>query len=174
MTKRLWENKIRTIPDFPEPGVLFRDITTLLKDGEAFCLMIDDLSAEAAVHQPDLIVGPESRGFIMGSAVAYHLRCGFVPVRKPNKLPGEVLCYEYQLEYGMDTLEIHRDAIQKNQKVVIVDDLLATGGTAAATAKMVEELGGIVVGFVFLIELSYLEGREKLKGYAVHSLLQYK
>lgn len=174
MTKRMWQDSIRTIPDFPEPGILFRDITTLLKNGDAFVSMINDLSEVVAPLKPDLIVGPESRGFIMGSAVAYHLKCGFVPVRKPNKLPAEVLRHEYDLEYGTDVLEIHRDAIQKGQRVVVVDDLLATGGTAQATIKMVEELGGTVSGLVFLIELLYLNGREKLNGYTVETLLQYE
>lgn len=170
----MWQDTIRTIPDFPEIGILFRDITTLLKDGEAFVSMINDLSDLVAPLQPDLIVGPESRGFIMGSAVAYHLKCGFVPVRKPKKLPAEVLRYEYDLEYGTDVLEIHKDAIKKGQRVVIVDDLLATGGTSQATVKMIEDLGGIVVGLVFLIELTYLNGRKKLAEYPIETLLQYE
>ena len=174
MTEKKWQHSIRTIPDFPEPGVLFRDITTLLKNGEDFAAMIDDLSDVVRPFKPDIIVGPESRGFIMGSAVAYHLKCGFVPVRKPKKLPAEVLRYEYQLEYGTDVLEIHRDAIQKGQRVVIVDDLLATGGTSGAAIKMIEELGGVVVGLAFLIELNYLNGREKLAEYPIETLLKYE
>lgn len=174
MSKVNWQDEIRTIPDFPEKGILFRDITTLLKHGEAFAAMIDELAEQVRPMKPDIIVGPESRGFIMGAAVAYHLKCGFVPVRKPGKLPAEVLCHEYALEYGKDVLEIHKDAIQKGQRVVVVDDLLATGGTAGATASMIEELGGIVAGFAFLIELTYLDGREKLSDYAVKTLLQYE
>jgi adenine phosphoribosyltransferase len=173
MSKYRWQDSIRTIPDFPEPGILFRDITTLLKSGEDFSAMIDELSEVVWPLKPDVIIGPESRGFIIGAAVAYRLQCGFVPLRKPNKLPTEVLRHEYQLEYGTDVLEIHRDAIQKGQRVVLVDDLLATGGTAGAAVKMIEELGGIVSGLVFLIELNYLNGREKLENYPVQTLLQY-
>jgi adenine phosphoribosyltransferase len=173
MSKYRWQDSIRTIPDFPEPGILFRDITTLLKSGEDFSAMIDELSEVVRALKPDVIIGPESRGFIIGAAVAYRLRCGFIPVRKPNKLPAEVLRHEYQLEYGTDVLEIHRDAIQKGQRVVLVDDLLATGGTAGAAVKMIEELGGTISGLVFLIELNYLNGREKLKNYSVQTLLQY-
>ena len=174
MSKLNWQDAIRTIPDFPEKGILFRDITTLLKNGEAFAAMIDEVAEKVRPMNPEVIVGPESRGFILGAAVAYHLKKGFVPVRKPGKLPAEVLSHEYALEYGTDVLEIHRDAIQKGQPIVVVDDLLATGGTAEATARMIEELGGVVAGFVFLIELTYLDGRDKLKGYPVETLLKYE
>ena len=174
MSKLNWQDAIRTIPDFPEKGILFRDITTLLKNGEAFATMIDEVAEKVRPMNPEVIVGPESRGFILGAAVAYQLKKGFVPVRKPGKLPAEVLSHEYALEYGTDVLEIHRDAIQKGQRVVVVDDLLATGGTAEATARMIEELGGVVAGFVFLIELTYLDGREKLEGYPVETLLKYE
>lgn len=174
MSKLNWQDAIRTIPDFPEKGILFRDITTLLKNGEAFAAMIDEVAEKVRPMNPEVIVGPESRGFILGAAVAYHLKKGFIPVRKPGKLPAEVLSHEYALEYGTDVLEIHRDAIQKGQPIVVVDDLLATGGTAEATAHMIEELGGVVAGFVFLIELTYLDGRDKLKGYPVETLLKYE
>ncbi len=174
MSKLNWQDAIRTIPDFPEKGILFRDITTLLKNGEAFAAMIDEVAEKVRPMNPEVIVGPESRGFILGAAVAYHLKKGFIPVRKPGKLPAEVLSHEYALEYGTDVLEIHRDAIQKGQPIVVVDDLLATGGTAEATARMIEELGGVVAGFVFLIELTYLDGRDKLKGYPVETLLKFE
>ena len=174
MSKLNWQDAIRTIPDFPEKGILFRDITTLLKNGEAFAAMIDEVAEKVRPMNPEVIVGPESRGFILGAAVAYHLKKGFIPVRKPGKLPAEVLSHEYALEYGTVVLEIHRDAIQKGQPIVVVDDLLATGGTAEATARMIEELGGVVAGFVFLIELTYLDGRDKLKGYPVETLLKYE
>ena len=174
MSAKNWRDQIRTIPDFPETGVLFRDITTLLKNGPAFSEMINELAEKMSVYIPDLVVGPESRGFIMGSAVAFKLGCGFVPVRKPGKLPAEVLRHEYKLEYGTDTLEIHQDAITKGQRVIIVDDLLATGGTAGATVKMIEALGGEVVALGFLIELTYLNGREHLKGYPIETLIEYE
>ena len=174
MSAKNWRDQIRTIPDFPETGVLFRDITTLLKNGPAFSEMINELAEKMSIYKPDLVVGPESRGFIMGSAVAFKLGCGFVPVRKPGKLPAEVLRHEYKLEYGTDTLEIHQDSITKGQRVIIVDDLLATGGTAGATVKMIEALGGEVVSLGFLIELTYLNGREHLKGYPIETLIEYE
>ncbi len=174
MSAKNWRDQIRTIPDFPETGVLFRDITTLLKNGPAFSEMINELAEKMSIYKPDLVVGPESRGFIMGSAVAFKLGCGFIPVRKPGKLPAEVLRHEYKLEYGTDTLEIHQDAITKGQRVIIVDDLLATGGTAGATVKMIEALGGEVVALGFLIELTYLNGREHLKGYPIETLIEYE
>ncbi len=174
MSAKNWRDQIRTIPDFPETGVLFRDITTLLKNGPAFSEMINELAEKMSIYKPDLVVGPESRGFIMGSAVAFKLGCGFVPVRKPGKLPAEVLRHEYKLEYGTDTLEIHQDSITKGQRVIIVDDLLATGGTAGATVKMIEALGGEVVALGFLIELTYLNGREHLKGYPIETLIEYE
>ena len=136
--------------------------------------MINELAEKMSIYKPDLVVGPESRGFIMGSAVAFKLGCGFIPVRKPGKLPAEVLRHEYKLEYGTDTLEIHQDAITKGQRVIIVDDLLATGGTAGATVKMIEALGGEVVALGFLIELTYLNGREHLKGYPIETLIEYE
>lgn len=164
---------IREIPDFPKPGILFYDITTLLKDSHGLKLAVNHMS-EALANQPvDVVVGVEARGFIFAPPLAYRLGAGFVPVRKPKKLPGEVERVSYDLEYGSDTLEIHRDAIQPGQRVVIADDLLATGGTAAATAALVEKLGGEVVGLSFLVELTFLGGREKLARYAVTSLLAY-
>lgn len=167
------KEKVRVILDFPEKGVRFKDITTLLKDGEAFKYAIDQFVKEVEDKEFDIIVGPESRGFIVGTPLAYATNKGFVPIRKPGKLPGDVIKYEYQLEYGTDSLEIHKDAIQPGQKVIITDDLLATGGTTYSTIKLVEELGGEVVGILFLIELTYLKGRELLKDYDVKSLIQY-
>jgi adenine phosphoribosyltransferase len=164
---------IREIPDFPKPGILFYDITTLLKDSRGLKLAVNRMS-EALANQPvDVVIGVEARGFIFAPPLAYQLGAGFVPVRKPKKLPGEVERIRYDLEYGSDTLEIHRDAIQPGQRVVIADDLLATGGTAAATAALVEKLGGEVVGLTFLVELTFLGGREKLARYPVTSLLTY-
>lgn len=168
-----YKTKIRVIPDFPTPGIRFKDITTLLQDGEAFRQAIDDLAAAFVDEKIDVVVGPEARGFAVGAPVAYKLNAGFVPIRKPGKLPGEVLRYEYSLEYGKDVLEVHRDAISPGQKVLIVDDLLATGGTAHATAKMVEQLGGEVVGLGVLIELTYLKGREMFPNCRIVSLAQY-
>ncbi|WP_312560388.1 adenine phosphoribosyltransferase [Anaerospora sp.] len=168
-----YKTKIRVIPDFPTPGIRFKDITTLLQDGAAFRQAIDDLAAAFADEKIDVVVGPEARGFAVGAPVAYKLNAGFVPIRKPGKLPGEVLRYEYSLEYGKDVLEVHRDAISPGQKVLIVDDLLATGGTAHATAKMVEQLGGEVVGLGVLIELTYLKGREMFPNCRIVSLAQY-
>ncbi|AOT72824.1 adenine phosphoribosyltransferase [Geosporobacter ferrireducens] len=167
------KDKIRVIPDFPEKGIRFKDITTLLNDGEAFHYTIDQFVKEVEDKDFDLVIGPESRGFIVGTPLAYALKKGFVPVRKPNKLPGETIRYEYKLEYGSDSLEIHRDAIKPGQKVIIADDLLATGGTIYSTIKLIEELGGIIVGVLFLIELTYLEGRQRLEGYDVRSLVKY-
>lgn len=168
-----YKSKIRVIPDFPTPGIRFKDITTLLQDKEAFRLAIDDIAAAFANEKIDVVVGPEARGFAVGAPVAYKLNAGFVPIRKPGKLPGDVLHYEYSLEYGKDALEVHRDAITPGQKVLIVDDLLATGGTAQATAKMVEQLGGEVVGLGVLIELTYLKGREMFPDCRIVSLAQY-
>lgn len=168
-----YKTKIRVIPDFPTPGIRFKDITTLLQDGAAFRQAIDDLAAAFVDEKIDVVVGPEARGFAVGAPVAYKLNAGFVPIRKPGKLPGEVLRYEYSLEYGKDVLEVHRDAVSPGQKVLIVDDLLATGGTAHATAKMVEQLGGEVVGLGVLIELTYLKGREMFPNCRIVSLAQY-
>lgn len=167
------QEKIRNIPDFPQTGIQFKDITTLLKDGKAFRLAINRL-AEPYKQQPiDIVIGPEARGFAVGAPVAYVLGAGFVPVRKPGKLPAEIVSYEYSLEYGKGSLEIHKDAIVPGSRVLIVDDLLATGGTTLATIKMVEQLGGTVVGLAFLVELSFLNGRQVLTGYDISSLIQY-
>ncbi len=167
------KEKIRSIQDFPQKGVVFRDITTLLKDADALQEAFDALIAQTAHTQFDLVVGPESRGFIFGMPLAYHLHKGFVPIRKAGKLPAEVIRKEYALEYGTAVIEIHKDAVQKGQKVIIVDDLLATGGTARAMVELLEEMGAVVEGLFFLIELESLEGRKVLEGYSVHSLLQY-
>lgn len=164
---------IADIPDFPIEGVLFRDVTPLMNDGEAYHHVIDLMKDYAANKEADLIVGPEARGFLFGCPVAYGLNIGFAPIRKPGKLPRETIEATYDLEYGSNTLQMHRDAIKKGQKVVLVDDLLATGGTIEATCKIVEELGGKVVGICFLIELEDLKGREKLKNYDVYSILKY-
>ncbi len=167
------KEKIRVIADFPEKGIRFKDITTLLKDGNTFRYTIDKLVDKIKDKEFDLVIGPESRGFIIGTPLAYATQRGFIPVRKPGKLPAETLEYQYSLEYGTDALEIHKDAIQPGQKVIIVDDLLATGGTIHSTIHLVEQLGGEVVGVVFLIELTYLKGRDLLKDYDVISLIQY-
>lgn len=167
------KSMIRIKEDFPQKGISFKDITPVLMDAKAFRYVIKRLCEDFHGSDIDLVVGPEARGFIMGSAVAYELGTGFVPVRKPGKLPADVEKYEYQLEYGMDALEIHRDAIKRGQRVIIVDDLLATGGTVSATAHLVESLGGLVEAFVFLIELTELGGRKRLKDYNVKSLIQY-
>ena len=164
---------IRSVPDFPIKGILFYDITTLLKDPAALKESIDRLTHHYREASLDKVVGIESRGFIFGLPLAYQLDAGFVPVRKPGKLPAATLSESYALEYGTNSLEIHVDAIEKGQRVLIVDDLLATGGTARATCNLVEQLGGTVVGLAFAIELNFLKGREKLKGYEVFSLIQY-
>jgi len=165
---------IREIPDFPKPGILFYDITTLLKDPHGLRAVIDHSTDHFRARQVDTVIGIEARGFIFGPALAYHLGAGFVPVRKPKKLPSEVESYSYDLEYGKDTLEIHKDAVGKGHNVVIADDLLATGGTAAAVVRLVEKLGGNVVGLSFVIELEFLKGRARLAGYDVFSLLKYQ
>jgi len=164
---------IREIPDFPKPGILFYDITTLLKDKDGLRGIIDGLKVHYEGLGVDVVIGMEARGFIFAPALAYALHAGFVPVRKPKKLPAECARVTYDLEYGTDTLEVHRDAINKGTRVLIVDDLLATGGTAKATVELVESLGGTVAGIGFVVELTFLGGRDKLKGYDVHSLLQY-
>lgn len=164
---------IASIPDFPKQGILFRDMTPLLQDNEALTCALDKMAEFAKELNADVIVGPEARGFIFGTPVAYKLNIGFVPVRKPGKLPRKTVEFEYDLEYGTNTLCIHEDAIKKGQKVVIIDDLLATGGTVEAAVKLIEKLGGTVVGLAFLMELDDLNGREKLKGYKVESLLHY-
>ncbi len=167
------KSKIRSIPDFPEKGVIFRDITTLLKESEALQQAIEQMQHKLKDVDYDVILGPESRGFLFGMPIAYHQKKGFVPVRKKGKLPAETICKEYALEYGTAAIEIHKDALKKGQKVVIVDDLLATGGTAKAIVEMVEETGAEVVALDFLIELKDLKGREVLKNYVVESVLQY-
>lgn len=164
---------IREVPDFPKKGILFYDITTLLKDKTGFAQLIDLFSEHYIGKQIDLILGMEARGFIFGPALAYRLNAGFVPVRKPGKLPATTVKVEYELEYGSNTLEMHTDAVQKGQRVLIVDDLLATGGTAEATARLVKSLGGDIAGLAFVVELDFLNGREKLKPYNVFSLLHY-
>jgi adenine phosphoribosyltransferase len=168
------KNLIREIPDFPKPGILFYDITTLLKDKLGFATLIDALSEHYIEKEIDLVLGMEARGFIFGPALAYRLNAGFVPVRKPGKLPAATARVEYELEYGSNALEIHKDAIKKNQRVVIVDDLLATGGTAAATVTLAKSLGAEIAGLAFVVELDFLNGREKLKGSEVFSLLHYE
>ena len=165
---------IRNVPDFPKKGILFYDITTLLKDAKALREVLDRFASEYREKKIDLVIGVESRGFIFAPTLAYHLNAGFVPVRKPGKLPAESIGVTYDLEYGKDTLEIHKDAIQKGQRVLIVDDLLATGGTAVAAVQLVEKLGGEVAGLGFLVELEFLSGRQRLKNYDVFSLLQYQ
>ena len=165
---------IREVPDFPKAGINFYDITTLLKHPEGLRRTVDALAAEFDGEKVDAIIGIEARGFIFAPALAYHMGTGFVPVRKPRKLPSECASISYDLEYGQDTLEIHRDAIGDGHRVIIADDLLATGGTARAVIDLVEQLGGTVVGMVFVVELEFLNGREKLAGYDVRSLIKYQ
>ncbi len=164
---------IRDVPDFPKKGVIFKDITTLLKEGEVFKKTIDSLAEQFKKKKIDKIVSMESRGFIFGGALAYKLGCGFIPVRKKGKLPWNRISVTYELEYGTDTLEIHQDAINKQENILIVDDVLATGGTAKGVAELIEKIGGKVVACVFLIELTFLKGRDKLKDYGIYSLLKY-
>ncbi|MBI3193641.1 MAG: adenine phosphoribosyltransferase [Ignavibacteriae bacterium] len=164
---------IRSIPDFPKKGIMFRDITTLLNDKQSFAQAIDILFERYKSKKIEKVASVESRGFIFGSVLAYRLGAGFVPVRKPKKLPSSTLREEYQLEYGTDALEIHTDAINKGERVLIVDDLLATGGTVEATCKLVKRLGGEIVGLAFLIELTFLNSRERLRDYDVYSIIQY-
>ncbi len=164
---------IREVPDFPKPGINFYDITTLLKEPKGLKGVIDALKSRYASAGVDVVLGIEARGFIFAPALAYALGTGFVPVRKPKKLPAEVECIEYKLEYGTDILEIHKDAIQPGQRVLIVDDVLATGGTAVAVTQLVEKLGGKVAGLGFVVELDFLGGRAKLDGYAITSLIHY-
>jgi len=168
------KEKIRVIEDFPKPGISFKDITTLLQDGEALRETIDRLTSFVKDKKIDVVVGPEARGFLLGTPIAYNLGVGFVPVRKPGKLPGDTLRYEYKLEYGNDALEIHKDSIKPGQKVLIVDDLLATGGTISSAAKLIEQLGGEVASIAFIVELTGLNGRERLKGYDVNAVVQYE
>ncbi len=165
---------IRDVPDFPKDGIVFRDITTLLSDAVAFGEVVELLADRYRASSIDAVVGVEARGFILGGAVAYALRTGFVPVRKPGKLPWTTIREDYELEYGRDAVEMHADAVAPGSRVVILDDLLATGGTALATARLVERAGALVQEIVFMIELSFLEGRSKLRDYPVFSLIQYE
>lgn len=164
---------VREVPDFPKPGILFYDITTLLKDKLGFATLIDALSEHYLGRSVDLVLGIEARGFIFGPALAYRLNAGFVPIRKPKKLPAETVKWTYDLEYGTDTLEVHKDAIQPGQRVIIVDDLLATGGTANACLQLAKSLGAKVEGLGFVVELDFLDGRKKFDGTEVFSLLHY-
>ena len=164
---------IREVPDFPKPGILFYDITTLLKDAAGLAALLDEMTAPHHDDRPDLVLGIEARGFVFGPAMAVRLGCGFIPVRKPNKLPAGTVSVSYALEYGEDSIEAHEDAIQPGQRVLIVDDLLATGGTAAAACRLVEKLGGEVAALSFAVELNFLNGRARLPGYNIHTLLQY-
>lgn len=165
--------KIRIIDGFPIEGISFKDITTILQDAEALKYTIDAIYEVVKDKNIDVVVGPEARGFLLGTPVAYLLGVGFVPIRKPGKLPAETMQYAYDLEYGTDILEIHSDAIKPGQRVLIVDDLLATGGTVSAAAKLIEKLGGNVVSINFVVELTELRGREKLEGYEINSLVEY-
>ncbi len=164
---------IREIPDWPKKGILFYDVTTLLKNGQCFHEVVNALAAPYRDKQIDTVVGIEARGFILAPTVAYGLKAGFVPVRKPGKLPAPTHKVTYELEYGTDTLEIHKDAIEPGQHVLIVDDLIATGGTAKAVAEVVEKMGGVIVGLAFMVELTALKGRQKLTNYKVTSVLKY-
>ncbi|MER3403264.1 MAG: adenine phosphoribosyltransferase [Armatimonadota bacterium] len=164
---------VRDIPNFPEPGIIFKDITPVLKHPQALREVVDLMADHARSLKPDVVAGIESRGFVFGLPIAVNLGLGFIPVRKLGKLPGEKIAEEYALEYGTNTVEMHVDAVEPGQRVVVVDDLLATGGTAAAAARLIERLGGTVAGFVFLIELTFLHGRQNLRGYDVYSLIQY-
>jgi adenine phosphoribosyltransferase len=167
------ESKIRDIPDFPKRGIVFKDIMPLLADAEALHETVEKLAEFAEPRKPDLILGAEARGFILGAALAYRLDCGFIPARKPGKLPWRTVSVKYALEYGFDALELHADAVKAGTRVIVHDDLLATGGTARAKVDLVEQLGGEVVGLAFVIELEFLNGRERLEGYDVFSLIQY-
>ena len=167
------KTRIRHVPDFPKPGILFYDVTTLLREPDGFRIAIDHMAAPYQRGSIDVVVGVESRGFILGSAVADRLGVGFVPVRKPGKLPAATIRASYALEYGQDCLEMHRDAITTGQRVLVVDDLLATGGTANATVSLVKQLGGTVTGIAFLIELEALNGRARLEGEQIHVVLKY-
>ena len=173
MTELDLRTKIRDVPDFPVDGILFKDITPLLADPAYFHETIERLAAWARPREPDAVFGAEARGFIFGGALAYALGCGFVPARKPGKLPWETVVATYELEYGTNSLELHRDAFRPGARVIVLDDVLATGGTARAKIELVERLGGQVVGVLFVIELEFLEGRKKLDGYDVHALIAY-
>jgi len=164
---------VATIPNFPSEGIMFRDITPMMNDGEAFHEAIQQIIDFSKSVGAQMVAGPEARGFMIGSPVSYALKCGFIPVRKPGKLPRETVSFKYDLEYGSNELHIHKDAIKPGQKVVIIDDLLATGGTVEATIKLIESLGGEVVGCAFIIELEALHGRDILQGYPIFSLMKY-
>ncbi|MCK4547777.1 MAG: adenine phosphoribosyltransferase [Candidatus Eisenbacteria sp.] len=168
------QDRIRSIPDFPKKGIVFRDITTLLKDGQAFARAVDLMAEQARARNADVIACVEARGFLFGSAVAKALGIGVIPIRKPGKLPAQIRRKEYTLEYGTDVIEVHEDAITDGLRVFVVDDLLATGGTALAAAGLIEDLGGVVAGFSFLIDLAFLGGGNRLKGYDVHALIVYE
>ena len=167
------KEKIRDLPDWPQQGVIFRDITTLLKDPQGLKIAIDGMVDAVSDLDFDTVVAVESRGFIFGTAMAYRMGKGFVPVRKPGKLPAKTISQSYKLEYGEDTIEMHQDALEPGSKVLVVDDLIATGGSAQATAKLIKQLGAKVAGFIFLIELTFLNGKEKLEGYEVRSIIKY-
>ena len=166
-------DRVRDVPDFPTPGIMFKDLMPLIADPAAFHESIELLTAWARPRSPDLILGAEARGFIFGGALAFALGCGFVPARKPGKLPWDTVAATYDLEYGTDTLEVHADAIGAGARVIVLDDVLATGGTAKAKIDLVEKLGGTVVGALFVIELTFLSGRDRLAGYDVHALIDY-
>ena len=165
--------KIRDVPDFPKPGVVFKDIMPLLADAEALRDAVDRIADWAQPREPDIVLGAEARGYITGGALACRLGCGFVPARKPGKLPWRTVAVKYALEYGFDQLEVHADSIRPGQRVLVHDDVLATGGTAKATVELVEQLGGVVIGLPFIIELAFLNGRDRLEGYDVFSLIEY-
>jgi adenine phosphoribosyltransferase len=164
---------IRDVPDFPRPGIVFKDISPLLADREALHRSVEELAAFGAPRRPELVLGAEARGFILGGALAYRLGCGFATARKPGKLPWRTVSVEYALEYGVDSLEVHDDAVRPGMRVLVHDDVLATGGTARAKVDLVERLGGVVVGIAFLVELAFLRGRDRLEGYDVCSLVRY-
>jgi len=164
---------VRDVPDFPTEGIVFKDLMPLIGNGEAFHATIEQLAEWAGPRSPDIILGAEARGFIFGGALAFELGCGFVPARKPGKLPRETVGATYALEYGTDSLHVHRDAVPQGARVIVIDDVLATGGTASAKVELVEDLEGVVAGVLFVIELTFLGGRRRLDGYDVHSLIQY-
>ena len=166
-------DRIRDVPDFPKEGILFKDVMPLIADPDYFADSIRQLADWSRPREPDLILGAEARGFIFGGALAYELGAGFIAARKPGKLPWETVEATYALEYGFDSLQVHRDAVRPGARVIVLDDVLATGGTAKAKCELVEELGGVVAGIVFVIELTFLHGRDRLAGYDVHSLIQY-
>jgi adenine phosphoribosyltransferase len=166
-------DRVRDVPDFPSPGIVFKDLMPLIADPEYFAETIRQLAEWARAREPDFVLGAEARGFIFGGALAYELGAGFIAARKPGKLPRETVEATYALEYGTDSLHVHRDAVPRGARVLILDDVLATGGTARANIELVESLGGVVAGIVFVIELTFLEGRKRLEGYDVHSLISY-